>query len=182
MYHLATGQMSFASHSSLPQMISCLAYSSSLLRPLVELERQRFSCHSQELPVYVALAYLNRFPFLITFGHFANSANVKGSEIHQRMERISSQLKDWSRDLNANPQRKQTIAAKSVKLNTNSVEDRESMGNLDRLESESIGAPSSFGPSSVGGPSQGALTADQAALRAKGIELMENIIHSARPA
>ena len=31
---------------------------------------------------------------------------------------------------------------------------------MDRLESESIGAPSSFGPSSVGGPSMGALTAD----------------------
>ena len=53
----------------------------------------------------------------------------------------------------------------------------------DRLESDSIGAPSSVGPSSMGAPSMGALTADQAAaIRAKGVEMLENVIHSARPA
>ena len=54
---------------------------------------------------------------------------------------------------------------------------------IERLESESIGAPESIGPSSMGAHSLGALTADQAAaIKQKGVEIMENIIHSARPA
>ena len=65
------------------------------------------------------------------------------------MNRISSKLNDWNRDINALPKR-MTIA-KSVKLDKRSVEDKESEGMIDRLDSESIGAPSSFGPSSVGG-------------------------------